>query len=110
MGFFSKCFVANWCPPLKSFNRELSKEGNSQGELLRCPCLSWQLGRKNAEMGIVDYLAEEAFLASAEHRVKAIAERHAAEQQEQVMSKPEPVKEKPQALTAENLSKHEEMS
>lgn len=32
------------------------------------------VARKNAEMGITDYLAEEAFLASAEHRVKAIAE------------------------------------
>jgi hypothetical protein len=32
------------------------------------------VAKKNAEMGIMDYLAEEAFLASAEHRVKAIAE------------------------------------
>lgn len=33
-----------------------------------------QVARKNAEVGIADYLAEEAFLASAEHRVKTLAE------------------------------------
>ena len=32
------------------------------------------VARKNAEIGITDYLAEEAFLASAEHRVREIAE------------------------------------
>jgi len=32
------------------------------------------VAKKNAEVGIMDYLAEEAFLASAEARVKALAE------------------------------------
>jgi hypothetical protein len=32
------------------------------------------VAKKNAEVGITDYLAEDAFLASAEHRVRQIAE------------------------------------